>query len=113
PCSSRIRSNSFATSAAGIRPSGESRIPAVPRHPPLRLYLVAWIPLAGVSVGLFLPGGTPPTTALRSALLTVLPFAFLGLLVLRVPRQVPWPEERRGAFFAAQLGLTVAYALGG
>jgi len=85
----------------------------VPRHPPLRLYLVAWIPLAGVYVALFLAGGTPPTTALRSALLTVLPFAFLGLLVLRVPRHVPWREERRGAFFAAQLVLTVAYALGG
>jgi signal transduction histidine kinase len=85
----------------------------VPRHPPLRLYLVAWVPLAGVYVALFLAGGTPPATAVRSALLTVLPFALLGLLVLRVPRHVPWPDERRVAFFAAQLALTAAYAVGG
>ena len=99
------------------RPTGavyaarESTIRAVAPHPPVRLYLVAWVPLAGVYVALFLAAGSSPTTAIRSAVLTVVPFALLGLLVLRVPRLVPWPDERRAAFYAVQLGLTVAYAL--
>jgi sensor histidine kinase YesM len=81
------------------------------RHPPLRPYAIAWVPLVAVYVALFLAGGRAPTIAIRSALLTILPFALLGLLVLRVPRRLPWHDERRAAFFAAQLGLTAAYAV--
>jgi signal transduction histidine kinase len=91
----------------------ESTIRAVIRHPPLRLYLVAWVPLVAVYVALFLAGGSTPATAIRSAVLTVVPFALLGLLVVRVPLRVPWSDERRGTFFATQLGLMAAYALGG
>jgi LytS/YehU family sensor histidine kinase len=83
------------------------------RNPPLRPYAIAWVPLAAVYAALFMASGRPATTAVRSALVTVLPFALLGLLVLRLPRRVPWHDERRAGFFAAQLGLTVAYALVG
>jgi hypothetical protein len=83
------------------------------RNPPLRPYAIAWVPLAAVYAALFMASGRPATTAVRSALVTVLPFALLGLLVLRLPRRVPWHDERRAGFFAAHLGLTVAYALVG
>ena len=50
---------------------------------------------------------------MRSALFSILPFAILGLLVLRVPRRVPWHDARRAGFFAAQLGLTAGFAVVG
>jgi len=77
----------------------------------LRIYVIAWVPLLAVYVALFLAGGETPARATRSALMTVLPFALLGLLVLRVPLRVPWHDERRVSFLAAQVGLTAAYAL--
>lgn len=83
----------------------------MPRNPPLKLYVIAWVPLLAVYVALNMSGGRPPAAAIRSAFLTVLPFALLGVLVLGVPRRLPWHDERRAAFFAAQLGLTTAYAV--
>jgi signal transduction histidine kinase len=83
------------------------------RHPPLRLYVLAWVPLVAVYVAIFTAGGQAPAAALRSAVLTALPFALLGLLVLRVPRHLPWHDGRRVGFFAVQLGLTSAYAVAG
>jgi signal transduction histidine kinase len=80
-------------------------------HPPLRLYAIAWVPLVAVYVALYMGAGRPPVAAMRSGFLTVLPFALLGLLVLQVPRRMPWHDERRAAFFVAQLGLTTAYAV--
>lgn len=81
------------------------------RSPLLRLYTIAWVPLVAVYAAMWAAEGQPPAAALRVALLTVLPFALLGLLVLGVPRRVPWRDERRSAFFAAQLGLTMAFAV--
>jgi signal transduction histidine kinase len=75
--------------------------------------VIAWVPLVAVYAALFTAGGTPPATAIRVALVTVLPYALLGLLVLRVPQGVPWHDERRAGFFAVQLGLTAAYAVAG
>jgi signal transduction histidine kinase len=80
------------------------------RSPPPRLFLIAWIPLLAVYTALFLGAGATPGGALRGALVSVLPFMLLGFLVLAVPRRLPWRDDRRAAFFAAQLGLTVAYA---
>ena len=81
------------------------------RRPPLRPYAIAWIPLAALYAALYMGAGRPATGAIRSAVLTVLPFALLGVLVLRVPGIVRWRDDRRAAFFVTQLGLTVAYAL--
>ena len=81
------------------------------RHPPLRPYAIAWVPLLAVYLAIYMSAGRPSLAAIRSAVLTVLPFALLGLLVLQVPRRVPWRDERRTAFFAAQLGLMTAYAV--
>jgi signal transduction histidine kinase len=78
-------------------------------RPPLRLYATAWVPLVAVYVALFMAAGREPASAVRSALVTILPFAFLGLLVLGVPRRVRWRDERRAGFFAAQLGLAAGY----
>jgi signal transduction histidine kinase len=83
----------------------------VTRHPPRRLYAIAWVPLLAVYLAIYMSAGRPSLAAIRSAVLTVLPFALLGLLVLQVPRRVPWRDERRAAFFAAQLGLMTAYAV--
>jgi signal transduction histidine kinase len=83
----------------------------VPRNPPLKLYVIAWVPLLAVYVALNMSAGRPPAPAIRSAFLTVLPFALLGLLVLGIPRRMPWHDERRAVFFAAQLGLTAAFAV--
>lgn len=81
------------------------------RSPRLRLYVIAWVPLVAVYAAMWAAGGRPPAAALRAALLTVLPFALLGLVVPRVPQRLPWRDERRSAFFAAQLGLATAFAL--
>lgn len=82
------------------------------RRPPLRAYAIAWVPLVAVYTALYMgAGGRPPLAAMRSACLTVLPLALLGLPVLGVPRRLPWHDDRRAAFFASQLGLTAAYAL--
>ena len=83
----------------------------MPRHPPLRLYVIAWVPLVAVYTAIYVGAGSTLAHAIRSSLLTVLPFALLGFLVLRVPRRVPWHEGRRAGFFAAQLGLTALYAV--
>ncbi len=82
------------------------------RSQALRVYFVAWIPLIAAYVVLFL-SASPPFTAFRSGLLSILPFALLGLLVLRVPRRLPWAHHRRAALFAAHFGLMAAYAVGG
>ena len=81
------------------------------RHPPLRLYVLAWVPLVAVYAVLFAAFGIPAAPALRGALLSVLPCVLLGFLVFRVPRRLPWRDDRRGVFFAAQLGLTVLYGV--
>jgi signal transduction histidine kinase len=80
----------------------------VPRHL-LRLYITAWVPLVAVYAALFTAAGTPPALAIRGALLSVLPCALLGLLVFRVPQHLPWRDDRRMGFFAAQLGLAAVY----
>jgi len=79
------------------------------RNPPLRLYVLAWVPLAAVYAAMFTAAGRPPATAIRSALLSVLPYALLGLLALRVPRRLPWHDGRRAGFFAAQLALAAVF----
>jgi len=78
---------------------------------PLRAYAVAWVPLFAVYFVLFTVSGTPPLTGARYALVSVLPYAILGVLVLEVPRRVPWRDEGRGLFISLQLALALAYAV--
>jgi signal transduction histidine kinase len=80
---------------------------------PLRLYTMAWVPLVAVYAALFTAAGTPPAAAIRGAVVSVLPCALLGLLVFRVPLRLPWQDDHRAGFFAAQLGLTAVYGLTG
>ncbi len=82
----------------------------MPRTPPFLLYTVAWILFGAVYVALFMASGASLRDAVGGALATVLPFGLLGILVLSLPRVLPWREERRVSFFVAQLGLTAAYA---
>jgi signal transduction histidine kinase len=81
----------------------------VPRRPPLAPYAAAWLPLV-VVYGTLYSRVLPPATAARSALLTLLPYALLGLAVLAMPRRLPWNEGRGAGFFLVHLALTVAYA---
>lgn len=74
---------------------------------------MAWVPLAGVYAALFAAGGASPGMAVRGGLISVVPYALLGLLVLRVPLRLPWHDGRRGTFLAAQFGLMAAYAVAG
>jgi signal transduction histidine kinase len=83
----------------------------VARRPPLRLYALAWAPLFAVYSALFLAAGRPASIALRSAFVSLLGHALLGLLALRVPARLPWRDERRASFFAIQLGLASVYGL--
>jgi cytochrome c oxidase subunit IV len=81
--------------------------------PPLRLYVIAWIPLAAVYTALFLASGATPAAALRWSLVSVLPFLLLGLIVLPAPGHVRWLGDRRVRFFTAHLGLALAYGVAG
>jgi signal transduction histidine kinase len=83
------------------------------RKPPLRLYGIAWVPLAVVYAVLFTAAGASPGMAMRGAIVSVLPCALLGLLVLRIPSLLPWREDHRAGFFVGQLGLTVVYGVAG
>ena len=101
------------SSNGGVARPRRSSILVVPGAPPLRPYIIAWVPLCAVYVALHMASGTPPLTAMRSALAFVLPFLLLGLLALRVPRLVAWHDRHRAAFFAAQIGLTAVYGATG
>ena len=73
------------------------------------LYPLAWLPYAALYFGALMTFGLPPGLAARNAAAGVLPAALLGLLVLRVPRRLPWPEAGRARFFATQAALLLAF----
>lgn len=72
-------------------------------------YTVAWLLVLTIYLAAFLAGGFPLGYAFRGALANVLPDALLGLLVLRLPQRMPWPESRKARSFAIHLGLLMAF----
>jgi two-component system, LytTR family, sensor kinase len=74
-------------------------------------YALGWSLLAAVYVAIATAGGASWAQALRMALALVLPLSLLGLLVVRLPGVLPWPEEGRARFFAAQAACAVAYVV--
>src|SRR5262245_26857951 len=74
-------------------------------------YALGWILLAAVYVAIATASGAPPGQAVRITLAVVLPQSLLGLLVIRTPAVLPWPEERRARFFALQAACVLAYVV--
>lgn len=96
---------------AVIRRARRSSLLRMFRHPLIRPYLAAWIPLALVYTALFTAAGTPPGSAAQGAIASVLPPLALGLLVLRIPRHAPWRDDRRMRFFALHIALAAVYGV--
>jgi len=75
------------------------------------VYAAAWLPYLTMYMAAFIANGIPLGFAVRGALANVLPEVALGVAVLRLPRRLPWPEERRARFFAAHGGALAAFVL--
>jgi len=74
-------------------------------------YAAGWLAFFSIYLAAFVTGRMAPQLAVRNVLATALPEALLGLLILRLPRWLPWPEVRRARFFAAHFGLLFAFFL--
>lgn len=75
------------------------------------LYPAAWSALAAIYCVAFVTNGLPVGLALRNAVASLLPDALLGLVVLRLPAVLRWPEGTKGRFFAAHVGLIAAFSV--
>jgi len=71
-------------------------------------YAAAWLLVLTIYVAAFI-GSVPLGYAFRNALANVLPDALLGLLVLRLPRRLPWPESRQARSLATHASLLIAF----
>src|SRR5262245_42828613 len=74
-------------------------------------YALGWMLLGAVYVAIALGGGASLGQALRFMSSVVLPQGLLGLLVMKVPSRLPWPDEGRARFFLALAGLALAYVV--
>ena len=73
------------------------------------LYAAVWLPCWGLySAGIAAAGATPGQ-AVRGGLASVIPWAGLGLLVLRAARALPWPEEGRARVLLLHVALAIAF----
>lgn len=75
------------------------------------MYAAAWLPFLTIYLAAFIANNVPVQLAVRNVLATVLPQLLLGVLVLRLPRRLPWPEVSRIRFFAVHLGLLLVFVL--
>src|SRR2546421_9372387 len=73
------------------------------------IYVAAWIGLLTIYSAAFTANKIAIGLALRYATANLLPDALLGLAVLRLPSVLTWPDDRKGRFFAAHVGLLVAF----
>jgi sensor histidine kinase YesM len=73
------------------------------------LYAAAWLPCLGLYAAAFAAFGASAGQALRGALASVLPWAVVGLLVLRAARGIPWPEEGRARVVLLHLALALGF----
>jgi sensor histidine kinase YesM len=74
-------------------------------------YALGWILLALVYVAISTAAGATVGQAVRMALAVVVPQSLWGLLVIRLPAVLPWPEGRRARFFTAQSACALGYVL--
>ena len=75
------------------------------------LYAAVWVALMTIYATALFANGAAIGLAARNAVANLLPDALLGLAVLRLPSFLPWPKEARGRFYAAHLGLLVAFVV--
>src|ERR1051326_6604958 len=79
---------------------------------PLRratIYAAAWLPFFTIYLAAFIANRVPLGYAARNAVANVLPDALLGLVVIRLPRRISWPHERRARFFSSHAALLALF----
>ncbi|MEO8035298.1 MAG: histidine kinase [Acidobacteriota bacterium] len=72
-------------------------------------YSAAWLALLAIYSVALAANGIAGGLAVRNAIANLLPDALLGLAVLRLPSFIRWPESGKGRFFAAHVGLLMAF----
>ncbi len=75
----------------------------------LWIYTAAWVVLCTMYSAAFIANGVSIGLALRNGIANFLPDALLGLAVLRLPSFLPWPDGRKGRFFATHLGVLAVF----
>jgi sensor histidine kinase YesM len=73
------------------------------------LYAAAWLPCFGLYAAAFAAFGADAGHAVRGALAIILPWAAVGLLVLRAAQAIPWPEEGRARVVLLHLALALGF----
>jgi hypothetical protein len=61
-------------------------------------YALAWLPFLALFVAALVANGAPIGMAVRNAIANFVPEAVLGLLLLRLPRLLPWSGARSARF---------------
>jgi hypothetical protein len=88
-------------------PSVDSGFPAW-----LWLYAAGWLAYLSIYAAALAVRELPLALAVRVAIANLLPEGVLGLLLLRVPRHVPWRPAAGYRFFLTHAGLLVAWIAG-
>jgi signal transduction histidine kinase len=73
------------------------------------LYAAVWLPCLVFYAAGIAASGARPGQAVRGAVASVLPWALLGLLVLRAAHALPWPEEGRARVFLLHAALAAGF----
>ena len=96
-------------SAQAAMPSSPSP-PRTGRSRRAALYAAAWLLCAGLYAAGFASFGATPSQAIRAAVAIVVPWAVVGLVVLRAARAIPWPaEDGRARVILLHVALALAF----